>query len=57
MALHVSCLDIMSNGVWRGKLEVEVSCHQEVDELRIGDDDCRVITLSYPLRNVGTDLS
>lgn len=46
----------MSNGVWRGNLEVEVSCHQEVDKLRIRDNDCREITLSYPLCNVGTDV-
>ena len=53
-ALLVSCLDVVSNSVWRRDCEVGVSCREEVDKLRVRDDACRAITLCYPFRDVGT---
>jgi hypothetical protein len=55
MALLVSCLDIMSNGVWRWDFEMGVSCCEEMYKLGVRDDVCRVIAFSYPFCNVGTD--
>ena len=53
-ALLVSCLDVTSNSVWRRDCEVGVSCHEEVNKLRVRDDACRAITLCYPFCDVGT---
>jgi hypothetical protein len=57
MTLLVGGLDIMSNSVWRRNFEVGVASSEEVDYLRIGDNRCRAIALSYPLCNVGSDMS
>jgi len=56
MALLVSCLDIVSNSVWRWNFEVGVSSSEEIDKLRVGDDTCREIAFCYLLCNVGTDI-
>ena len=54
LALLVSCLDVTSNSVWRRACEVGVSCCEEVDELGVRDDGCRVIALCYQFRDVGS---
>jgi len=56
MALLVSCLDIALNSVGRGNFEVGVSSREEIDELRISDDRCRMVAFGYPLCNVGADI-
>jgi hypothetical protein len=45
LALLISCLDVMSNSVWRRDCEVGVSCCEEVNKLRVRDDGCRVISV------------
>ena len=56
MALHVSCLDITLNSFWTWNFEVGMSGHEKVNELMVRENAWCVITFSYPLHNVGTDV-
>jgi hypothetical protein len=55
-ALHICHLDIMLYGVWTWNFEVWMSCHEEVNKLRVGDNVCGAVAFCYPLHNVGTDV-
>jgi hypothetical protein len=56
MALHIHHLDITSYGVQAWNFKVWMSCHEEVNKLRVRDDVCRAVAFCYPLHNVGTDV-